>query len=236
MKLNITYNIFFIIILVITILMYVFYKMYDQVCLNPPVEVYDSKIAGPTILIVSGTHGNETAPIIAIKEFFEKNKPVLGKVIVIKNVNYCGYLLNQRVLPVPFKKGIDLNRTYNTSSTKINTIVADYANKADYVFDFHEALGFKYFKDESVGNTISTFLNIADCNNLIQLLNTTFNEVEWIPFIRRNEDIIPGTLFDYCIHNHINYTLTETSKRNDMKLRVAEHTAVLNYILNKYLK
>jgi len=222
------------ILIVLFTLIIVFY-IYESTCLNPEVKIYDSKLDGPTILFISGTHGNEKAPIIAMDEFFETHRPTVGKAIIIDTVNYCGFLANIRNLP-SFTTNVNVNRQYDDiDDNHLNDIITKYIHKVDYVFDFHEGKEYQYLDFNRIGNSVSTDMNIEDAARLTNLLNNKYDVVPWTTYIRPAEKLVKGTLFDYCILNSINYTLLESSKDVAMSLRIQQNNTILNYIFNKYL-
>ena len=138
MKKNI-YNKLILLLILILCIATIIYFLYNYMCLNPNVTIYDSKNNGPTLLLISGTHGNEKAPVIAINEFFKNNKPKTGKVVIIDSANYCGLLLNDRHLPDFIIGDDNINRNYcKLHENNINKTITKYVEKADYIFDFHE--------------------------------------------------------------------------------------------------
>ena len=235
MKKNI-YNKLCLVLLILLSITTIVYLLYTSICMNPSVTIYDSKNSGPTILLVSGTHGNEKAPVIAINEFFKNNNPKTGKVIIIDNVNYCGLFLNDRYLPDLIIGEDNINRNYcKTHENSINKTVTKYIKKADYIFDFHEATDFQYLNFDKLGNSVSTDINIHDCENIVNILNKLHDDVQWVPYIRPKEKLTKGTLFDYCINNNFNYVLIESSVNNNIDLRVKQNETILKYLYEKYL-
>lgn len=232
---QIIYNTYLPRICMAIIVMIAIYGAYYYMCFSPSVEIYDSKNAGPTILIVSGTHGNERAPVIAINRFFKEHRPKTGKVIVIDNVNYCGIIMNDRFIP-SFITDVNINRQYTKQhANKINKLVMYYTSHADYVFDFHEGVDFQYLNFNKLGNSVSTDMNIYDTDNIVNLLNKKYTDVQWVSDINTVEKLIPGSLFDYCEKKRINYILIESSTENSMEMRVNQTTTVLDYIYKRYL-
>tara|TARA_B110000285_G_scaffold232155_1_gene302562 strand:+ start:3598 stop:4302 length:705 start_codon:yes stop_codon:yes gene_type:complete len=223
-------------ILIVLFTIIIVFCIYESTCLNPEVKIYDSKLDGPTILFISGTHGNEKAPVFAMDNFFKTHRPTVGKAIIIDNVNYCGFLANTRNLP-SFTTNVNVNREYNdVKQNDINDIITKYIHKVDYVFDFHEAAEYQYLDFNKLGNSVSTDMNPIDTKNIINLLNERHDVVPWVSYIRPAEKLIKGSLFDYCVLNNINYTLLESSTYADMSLRIQQHNIILNYVYNKYLK
>ena len=232
---KIIYNKYILCVCTSIIVLIIIYGAYYYMCFSPSVEIYDSKIAGPTILIVSGTHGNERAPVIAINKFFKEHRPKTGKVIVIDDVNYCGLVMNDRFIP-SFLTDANINRQYTKHhANKINKLVMYYASHADYVFDFHEASDFQYLNFNKLGNSLSTDMNIYDSEKITNILNKKYNDVQWTVYLHSSEKLISGTLFDYCVKKKISYILIESSTENNMNKRINQATTVLDYIYNRYL-
>ena len=223
-------------IFIVLFTMIIVFCIYKSICLNPEVKIYDSKIDGPTILFINGTHGNEKAPVFAMDDFFKTHRPTIGKAIIIDNVNYCGFLANTRNLP-SFITNTNINREYDdVKQNDINDIITKYIHDVDYVFDFHEGVEYQYLDFNRLGNSVSTDMNIIDTKNITNLLNERYDVVPWVSYIKPVEKLIKGTLFKYCMLNNINYTLFESSREVDVTLRIQQNNTILNYIFNKYLK
>ena len=140
---------------------------------------YDTKIKGPKIVIIGGTHGNEPSGAVTIKDMIKNinNKNInlkKGKLILIPEVNYCGLRVGIRFIPLIG----DLNRKYphkinnsrlnnsklnnsRLNNSKLNNIcpitkqIINSIDDADFVLDFHEGWGFHRVTKESMGSTIS---------------------------------------------------------------------------------
>jgi predicted deacylase len=122
-----------------------------------------SERGGPTIMIMSGVHGDELAGIEATKELIKTLEPERGTVIVIPEVNKEA--CKNRVRTMPSEE--DLNRIYpgDSSSQGINKLAGEIfaimqENKIDFLLDLHESM--EYYKENPshYGQTI-----ILDVNN-----------------------------------------------------------------------
>jgi predicted deacylase len=131
-------------------------KQLYNYCENIAIYEYSTGLPGPTILIVSGSHGNESGPSAGLDDFVKelnttfKNKTLMksGKLIIIPTLNKCGRKLNIRWKPQDILSfnltNSDINRNYgkkadeegHCSITKKVQHIVD--NEATYILDFHE--------------------------------------------------------------------------------------------------
>ena len=206
---------------------------------------YDTKIKGPKIVIIGGTHGNEPSGAETIKDMIRNlnNKNIKlkkGKLILIPEVNYCGLRVGIRFIPLIG----DLNRKYpvklddNRLNNRLNNIcpitqqIIDNIKDADFVLDFHEGWGFHRITKESMGSTISpTDTNesyilakkmLNKINDTIDENNKKFNIFTDKKELLSNEyysvgDDIKGSLRYYENLNKKNYILIETTGQNDIQ-------------------
>lgn len=178
-----------IIIIILLILHFVLNSMCNTKD-NLKYYVYKSKLKGPTILMVGGTHGNEPAghhSLNILKHNLDQNiiKIKKGKLILVPSVNECGLKVGLRMIPFVW----DLNRKYPTESNydktdynkscPINAKVAELAEQSDFILDFHEGWGFHRENKKSMGSSISptdtkTAYDIAHI--LYDKLNETIKE------------------------------------------------------------
>jgi len=108
---------------------------------NIPVFVNRSKIDGPVLLIMAGTHGDETNGIEIVRRFLKDklDKPLIGTVISIPVFNVYGFINHSRGLP----DGKDLNRSFPGSKTGSLAsrvayfLMSDILPIIDYGLDFH---------------------------------------------------------------------------------------------------
>lgn len=229
------YYIIFCIITIIIIFLY-FYKICQT---EPEIFTYDSKVNGPTILIIGTTHGNEPAGYFIIKNLIDKlnNKDIIlkqGQLILIPLVNYCGYKLNMRN---NFLYG-DINRQYNTSN-KINKFIIEQVINSDFIIDFHEGWGFHKINNNSIGSTITannTYDSIQIANNMINDINYTIKDENY-KFTLHHNNIIDGTLQEYVKKINKNYILIEITGQNNIQplnLRINQGLILLNNVFIYY--
>lgn len=106
-----------------------------------PVFVYRSKIAGPSLLLTAGIHGDEINGIEIVRRLISRRmiSPDRGTVIAIPLVNVYGFINNSRNLP----DGKDLNRCFpggNVGSLAkqiAHIIMSEIMPNIDYGVDFH---------------------------------------------------------------------------------------------------
>jgi len=96
----------------------IFDQMMEGTDFQTPVFIFDSKIEGPAVLIIGGTHGNEPAGFEAahrLLKLFFSNKILKGKIFIIPESNKNAAYKNKRRIPVPDsvdKEMGNLNRCY----------------------------------------------------------------------------------------------------------------------------
>lgn len=131
---------------------------------------------GPTVMIVGGIHGNETAGYKAAEKFINQNIKQ-GTLLVIPRANQRAIDNNSRMI----KSVGDMNRQFPTNSSssgdtsltrEIYKVVKDY--KVDWLMDMHESKDYHKLNSDSVGQTLiyypanstrSTVSNIVDSIN-----------------------------------------------------------------------
>lgn len=116
-------------------------KLYTNTPIKIPVIVGHSKKPGPTLLIMSGTHGDEVNGVEIVRQMI-KNKwyrPENGTVICLPIFNIFGFLNRSREFP----DGRDLNRVFpgskkgSAASQFAYIFMKEIAPYADVILDFH---------------------------------------------------------------------------------------------------
>jgi len=166
------YKLFCIYLLAYALFFIIVKKVYNY-CDDISIYEYSTGIPGPTILIVSGSHGNEWGPSAGLDELVKELNSTSaegeglmkkGKLIVIPTLNKCGRMLNirwkpQDILSLKLHES-DINRNYGKSekeegrcdiSKKVQNIVD---NEADYILDFHEGYSYNKINPSSMGQTL----------------------------------------------------------------------------------
>jgi len=116
-------------------------KLHTRTKIEVPIIIERAKIAGPTILITGGIHGDEINGVEIVRQLVSKgyNKPKKGMVICIPVVNIFGFLNLSREFP----DGRDLNRVFpgskrgSLASIFAYNLMKEIVPLADYCLDFH---------------------------------------------------------------------------------------------------
>ena len=108
-----------------------------------PVSVFRGKNPGPVLALVSGTHGYEYAPVIALQRLRETLNPqeISGTVIMVHVANMPSFL--KRTIYYNPVDGKNLNRMYpgkedGTITQRIALVITkEIIEKSDYLLDLH---------------------------------------------------------------------------------------------------
>ena len=87
---------------------------------STPYYVVDSKVAGPTVMITGGMHGNEPAGARAAEHirFWTIRR---GKLIIVPRLNPAALEAGKRWIPDAPRERSDLNRNLDRKSTRLNS-------------------------------------------------------------------------------------------------------------------
>jgi predicted deacylase len=193
-----------------------------------------------TILVLGATHGDEPAGHHIIKNMMNRASVTNAKVIFVPSVNNCGYILNRRYNYL----FTDINRNYyDDTDYKINKYIIDLVNKSDFVIDIHEAYDYHRINKESIGSTIT--LSYNDKHKKSELENIILSNVnkyivdEDKKFVSLNakDQMIDGTLLQYCINKNKNYMLIEITGKLDkqpLDKRIEQGTNILNSVFSYF--
>lgn len=249
----------------ITLFLFLIYYFLEKKC-NTSFEYYIyksedfNKNTDKTIMIISGTHGNEPAGYYEINNLIKElknNRLKLQKckLILVPGVNYCALKLNMRSVPI-FG---DINRKYPTSinkqpHNKINKKILELAKDTDFILDFHEGWGYHRKNSASIGSTLSpanTELSKNLSFSIAQELNKTIAEeykkfkvltndknkiIENSYIYGKNEDI-KGTLLYYETIMNKDYILVETTGQNNgqsLNIRTKQINFIIDYVLRYF--
>lgn len=195
-------------------------------------------------LIISGVHGNEPAPVYAVRDFIISlnNKEVKRKdlqIDFILIVNPYGFEFNQRYNG----KNVDINRDLTQLKTQEAKILAENFNPKDYdkVFDFHEANAEGFFlycygtKNKKLSNKILKELeknNVSFDNKYKDKILKVKNGKLYVPwyaslYMKKNETVTNGIYYSGCKNS---FTF-ETSKNINIEERKRIIRIILNYII-----
>jgi len=140
----------FLLLLVSTIIFYVFNKTIDKYNFG------EKTTNSLNILIVGGTHGNEPSSSLSLYRLINylKNRKINNSFItIIPMINKTGFYTNNRYSN-HFLKNIDINRNY-PRKYHINTLISDIVKNYDIVIDHHEGYNYHISSKSSIGSTIS---------------------------------------------------------------------------------
>jgi hypothetical protein len=231
----------------IFIILLILYLFIYQKCNDINFVQIDSKIRGPHILFVGGTHGNEpsgTVGLEQLQQFFSINlKLKKGKITIISRMNPCGLLLNCRSLPHRFINN-DLNRNYpkkygENPLDKISEKVIKIVDGHDWIIDFHEGWDFHLRNKNSLGSGIypnKTELSYLMANKIKDDLNLSITDSSKKFITKRNIDTELKTLQNYCNLVTKNHILVEITGQNDiqpMELRSSQVLSVCGTVLKQ---
>jgi Succinylglutamate desuccinylase / Aspartoacylase family len=116
-----------------------------------PVAVFRGAKPGPVLALVSGSHGTESASIIAMEKLIQSLDPaqVCGTVIILPLVNIPSF--EQKVPHVNPVDGKSMNRFYPRNPADSQTervswqITKQVVERCDYLIDYHGATSTKIF-------------------------------------------------------------------------------------------
>lgn len=142
--------------------------------------------AGPTVLIVGGTHGHEVAGWIAAQRMLDFGID-RGKLYVIPRVNYRGVAARHRFIPGES----DLNRSYPGKSNgntpdRLAYDVFEFVKekKVQILLDLHESFGYHLAEERSLGQSIiiypsddTAFVGMEVVESLNQNISETLEKI-----------------------------------------------------------
>jgi hypothetical protein len=200
-------------------------KLQTMSQMHIPVIVEHSKIAGPTILLSAGLHGDEINGTEIIRKIIVSkiNKPKTGTIICIPVINVFGFVNQMREFP----DKRDLNRVFPGSKTGslasrfAHFLVTKIIPHIDYAIDFH-AGGASRFNAPQI--------RIVKNNLELQHLASVFNA----PFTLYSANIA-GSFRNACNKRGVKMLLFEGGKslnlNDDVTFNGVEGTKrILNYL------
>lgn len=129
-----------------------------------PYFVQDSRVAGPTVMITVGVHGNEPSGATAADQI--RHWPMTrGKLIVVPRANVVGLAANERYTTGEPDELGNLNRNFPRASSNepprgaLAAALWDFARqqKPAWVIDLHEGADFNGMAKKSVGSSVIVF-------------------------------------------------------------------------------
>lgn len=205
-----------------------------------PWYVQDSGVAGPTILIVGGVHGNEPAGARAADAI--RLWPLTkGRLVVIPKANVPGLAANKRLIPNLATNVSNLNRNYprvdrdeparGEPATAIWAIALQF--KPDWLLDLHEGYDFHQVNEKSVGSSVICFPNpkaMKAADSMLAAVNGEITDEE-LKFVRRDMPIDGSLARAGGEHLHIPAMTLETTSKQPMEKRVHQHEVLVHTLL-----
>lgn len=114
-------------------------------------HIVHSDVAGPTVVVLAGLHGKESAGVIAARYVAAHLAPKRGTLVVVERANARGVHIFKRYVPASTVDGspsYDLNRAFNSESVLSGKplVIALWKLllnvQPDYYFDLHEGRAF----------------------------------------------------------------------------------------------
>lgn len=201
-------------------------------------HILDSGQKGPTIFLLAGTHGNETAGFKAAEMLVENLEPLTGRVILVPHANQQAVDRDQRTDP----GGEDMNRSYPGSpegndieklTDQIVSLIREYDPVC--IVDMHEGFNF-YGVEGSIGNCLVVGYTQSSFVHALDILAQVNEE---------NEDDLP----DFALEGNapigsLNCTASrelgidaftiETSQKLPLETRVSQQILFVESILSQY--
>ena len=146
-----------------------------------PFTVVDTGIAGPTLLVAAGLHGNEPAGFRAAEQI--RHWPIArGRLIVVPRVNAPGLRQNTRWLPGLPEEVRNANRNFpnkdGPNEAKTVPVAALWQfvqdQKPDWVVDLHEGFDFHVANPKSDGSSI-IYLDSPAMRPIAENIHTAVN-------------------------------------------------------------
>ena len=207
-----------------------------------PVFQRDSGVAGPTVFITGGVHGNEPAGARAAEQI--RHWPIIkGRIIVVPRVNNLGLLDKTRFLPGEPPQLRDLNRQFpKTKAPPVAKGVLAAAlweyigkQKPDWLIDLHEGIDFHQINSKSVGSSIIDVKGKAAnavVPQMLKVVNAGISDPK--KKLVRLRYPVDGSLAR-AAHEKLKATaviLETTSKSQPLSKRVRQHRQMVHVLLS----
>lgn len=214
-----------------------------------PYYIVETEVAGPTVVITGGIHGNEPAGARAAEQI--RHWPILrGRLIVVPRVNTAALGRNQRRTPAVRAELADLNRNFPGPDSghprgEIAAALWDLIvqQRPDWVFDLHEGYQFRVShqpkpgKAKSVGSSI-IFDAKQDVGPLVERMLAAANSTVTDPerrFVLLGRGPKETTLAGAAIHalGCRAMTVETTFQYQRLPVRTRQHRAMMNVALQQ---
>ena len=200
---------------------------------------------GKKYLIFSGVHGNEPAPVYAVRDFIiSLNKKEISRkdlqIDFVLIVNPYGFEYNQRYNGA----NLDINRDMTKLESQEVKILTKNFNPKDYdkFFDFHEANAKGFFlycygqKNKSLAKKIHEELEKSKVvfdneykDNILKVKDGQLDVPFYASMYMKNKKTVTTAIYFKSCSNSFTF---ETSKNADFNERKKIITQILNFILN----
>jgi predicted deacylase len=205
-----------------------------------PCYLHDSGLAGPTVMIVGGAHGNEPAGAAAAESI--RHWPITaGKLVVIPRANVPGLTANTRRISGLATNLSDLNRNYpragREESARGDVATAIWnvalAHQPTWLFDLHEGYDFHQLNEKSVGSSVIAASDLQSQTAATVMLTAVNDTITNPPlkFVRRGPPIDGSLARAASEHLKIPAMTVETTSKQDLSRRVAQHETMMRAFL-----
>ena len=200
----------------------------------------NSGVAGPTVFICGGVHGNEPAGAVSA-EIIRQWPIIKGRLIVVPRANVPGLMANKRLIPNLETNLSNLNRNYPRSgmmelprgelATEIWNLALKF--KPDWVLDLHEGFDFHQVNEKSVGSSVINFPNpkgVAAADLMLSAVNLEITD-EQLKFVRRDMPIDGSLARAGGEHLHVPSMTLETTSKQPIEKRVHQQEVLVQTLL-----
>lgn len=202
-----------------------------------PYYVFDSGVAGPTVAVVGGMHGNEIAgwkSAWSVKDYWVKK----GRLLVIPEANRPA--VNERERGAIFS---DLNRDFPRTKTDkpdnylakgIWNLMVEF--KPDWLIDMHEGYSFHKINKKSVGQTVIYYPN-GNAKEMAQKMAKAMNkhivDKDDHAFTTLKSPVSGSLARAVSIQLGTKGMIVETANKQALSLRTTQHLAALDAMLSE---
>jgi len=201
-----------------------------------PYYIYNSGVKGPTVVVIGGMHGNEKAGYMAareIKDFTVKK----GRLIVIPELNKPAVKAGKRTSSLG-----DMNRAFPRTKTDSprNSLAKDIWNlmakyRPEWLVDLHEGYDFHKINKKSVGQTV-IYYPLPSAAPMASAMAKAASALVSNPkhaFTVLKYPVAGSLARAVSIRLGTKGMIVETSRKQKLSLRVAEHKAAVDAMLKK---
>ena len=211
--------------------------------IQTPWYVINSGVAGPTVLVIGGVHGNEPAGYRAAEQI--RRWPIVkGKLVVIPQLNRLGMAASTRWLP-DFRndrKRRDLNRNFpdeegKRSQTPLAEVTWEFIKKhrPEWVFDLHEGFDFHRINSKSVGSSVIAMpWDERFAKGMVDVVNSDIQPERHFDLLVSKGPAV-GSLARACsvILDSKSFILETTFKDQPISTRTRQHRLMVSHTLQR---